>query len=257
MYLKRRAAIHFVLGMLASSVLAASAEAGVLYTQPPDIGPAGYTTMLSAYTDSSLGYYRALDNFQVSSDATIGSITWQGMYLNYDPSTGYTAGLPNTRDWVISLYTAGGPSDFPFTLVATETVAASDVTETLAGTTSIGSPSRNYYDESTTLSPGFAIQGGQTYYLSIFSDNGGSKDSWSWLSGSGGDSSSWWYSTYSDSTDRVPFDRTFTLYSAAVPEPSGLLLGLMGVLGSVASVRMIDGRKRCTRPVSRVEPGRP
>jgi hypothetical protein len=228
----------YLCATLASTLLAQHGEAGELYSQAPTVGSGYYSTWTSAYADPYLNYYQVLDNFQVSSNATIGSLTWQGMYLNYDSNTGsYSNGPPNTNDWVISLYTAGGPSDFPYTLYATETVPAASVTETLAGTAEFNGGTVDYYDESITLPTGFAIQGGQTYDLSIFSDNGGSTDSWSWMSGTGGDSTSYQYNTYTDSTVDREYDRAFTLYSAPVPEPSSLILALIGFTGLAAAAR--------------------
>lgn len=258
MNLTQRPMTFLLSAVLAFLLLAAQGEAGILYTQPPTVGTGTYTTWTSAYTDSFFDYYQTLDNFQISSNATIGSISWQGMYLNYDSSTGtYSNGSPNTNDWVISLYTAGGSAAFPYTLYATETVAASAVTETLAGTATFDGTTVDYYNESVTLPTGFVIQASQTYYLSIFSDNGGSTDSWSWLSGSGGDGISYQYSSYSNSTGSVPLDRTFTLYSAAVPEPSGLILGLIGITCSAAGVRFARRRKGHAPIITLLKLGRP
>jgi hypothetical protein len=222
-------------GILAYLAFAPRCEAGVLYSQPPTVQSGSYETWTSAYTDSFLNYYQTLDNFQISSAATIGSISWQGMYVNYDPTTGYSNGSPNTNNWDIALYTGGGPPDFPFSLYASESIPASAVTETFAGTTNFEGVTVDYYNVSVALPTEISIQGGQTYYFSIFSDNGGSTDSWSWLSGSGGDDTSWQYSTYSDATVMRSDDRTFTLYSSAIPEPSSFLLGMLGVACSTSA----------------------
>jgi hypothetical protein len=214
--------------LFACVTLAQRSEAGVLYSQPPEVGSGSFTTYTSAYTDSFLNYFQSLDNFQISSNNAISSLSWQGMYLNFDPTNGYSNGVPNTNNWVISLYTFGGPSSFPFTLYASETVAASAVTETLAGTTTFEGKTVDYYNESLTLPALMPIAGGQLYYLSIFSDNGGSTDSWSWMSGTGGDGNSYQYNSSDNSSNGVNGDRTFTLFDSAVPEPSSVLLLLMG-----------------------------
>ncbi len=223
---------------VASAILATRGEAGELYSQPPMVSSGSYTTWSSAYTDTSLDYFQTLDNFEVSSSATLGSLTWQGMYLNYNGA--YSNGAPDTVNWLILLYTGGGGSNFPYTLYASETVSAASATETLAGTTNFENISVNYYNESLSLPTGIAIQGGQTYYLSIFSDNGGSTDSWSWMSGTGGDGTSYQYDSYNNSTYSKLFDRAFSLYAAPapVPEPSSIFLGLIGFTGLGAALRL-------------------
>ncbi len=83
---RRRTTLSFCL-TLAAALLAKPGEAGEVYSQPPTVGSGYYYTWTSAYTDASLGYYLAFDNFQLSSNATIGSLAWQGMNLNYNGTT--------------------------------------------------------------------------------------------------------------------------------------------------------------------------
>jgi hypothetical protein len=216
------------------SSLMPRANADVVYSQPPQDPSGGYTTYTSAFTDPYLDYYQTLSSFQLTSSSTIGAISWQGIYLNYDQTNGYTNGDPNTNNWVISLYTSGGASDFPFTPYSVETVSSTDVTESLAGTANFEGTQVNYYNESLTLPTSVSLQGGQTYFLSIFSDNGGSSDSWSWLSSTNTDGQTLQYESNSDSTGLVAGNRTFTLYSQAVPEPASVSLLLIGGVFSLA-----------------------
>jgi hypothetical protein len=239
-----QARIVAVSAIFSWSILMLRADADVVYSQPPEVASGSYTTFTSAFTDPYLDYYQTLSSFQLTSSSTIGSLSWQGTYLNYDPTNGFTNGAPNTNNWEIAIYTSGGPSDFPFTPYSVETVNATDVTETLAGTANFEGAQVNYYNESLSLPTSVSLQGGQAYYLSIFSDNGGSTDSWSWLSSTTTDGQTLQYNSGSDSTAVVAGNRTFTLYSPAVPEPSGLLLLLIG--GALPSV-LYTSRCRRTR----------
>jgi hypothetical protein len=214
--------------------MAPRTEADMLYSQPPTVGDGTgpYTTRTSSFTDGQLDYLQTLDNFQVSDSSTITSIHWQGMYLLYDPGSGtYSNGTPDTNNWIISVYTDGGTSNFPFSLVASQTIPAGNIIETPAGKTSFGSATVDFYNDSVVLPSWFSVQGNQTYYLSIFSDNGGSSNLWTWMSGSGGDGSSGQYSSFLNATSALAGDRTFTLNGAAVPEPSSVLLGTIGAAG--------------------------
>lgn len=238
-----------LIGALAVLASPGHAFAGTLYSQPPTVGDGSgpYTAWTSSFTDPSLDFLQTLDNFQVSADGTIASIDWQGIYLLYDPNTGqYSNGTPNTNDWIITLYTSGGAPDFPFTQVASETIGAGGFSETPAGTTIYGSSTVDFYDESAVLPTPISIQGGQAYYLSIFSDNGGSSNIWLWMSGSGGDGSSWQYDGTLDSTTTVSGDRTFTL--AAVPEPPGLILGMIAAACLIHHLDRRWGRLRRAIP---------
>jgi hypothetical protein len=215
-------------GLLVAMILASPAGADTLYSQPPDVSSGGYYVWTSSFYDSNDDFYQVLDNFKVGSSSTIQAISWQGMYLDNGGGV-LTNGTPNGGDWIIGLYTAGGPSDFPFTLLTSETIAASDVTETLGGQTSLGSATVDYYNEVAQLPLGIALQAGQTYYLSIFSSNSEPSSLWGWMSGSGGDGASWQYDGVNDATNPLPNDEAFTLYGNAVPEPSGGLLAAIGL----------------------------
>jgi hypothetical protein len=214
-------------------------DAASLYIQAPSL-PGGYTTWTSGFVDSSMNYYSTLDNFSLSSTSILTGISWQGDYLQFDPSTGNNLnGAPNTTQWRFAIYTAGGTSSFPFTLVTQQIVPASSVTETFAGTTGFFNPGSgtttiiNYYNESVTLS-GITLQAKQTYYLGIFSFNNGSGDAWSWTSSNTGDGVSYQYNTFDNATLTRSLDRTFSLSGNVVPEPSSFAMALLGagILGA-------------------------
>ena len=69
-------------------------EAGMLYPQPPQVGSGVYTTFTSAYTDSFLDYYQTLDNFQLTANSTIASISWQGSYITFNQTNGNSNRAP-------------------------------------------------------------------------------------------------------------------------------------------------------------------
>ncbi len=236
-------------------ILASPAGAGTLYSQPPTVGSGGYTVWYSSFYDAYGDFYQVLDNFQVGTSSTIQAISWQGMYL--DNANGMvTNGTPNGGDWIIGLYSAGGPGDFPFTLVTSETFAASNVTEALGGQANFGSATVDYYNEMAQLPTGIALQAGQTYYLSIFSSNTEPSSAWGWMSGSGGDGMSWQYDGVNDVTNVLSNDEAFTLYGASVPEPSSGLLAAIGLAcaGGYLARRSRGSRRRSGRRAGTGDP---
>lgn len=221
--------LGLILGAVAS---AQEARADVLFDQPPTIQDGFYYTWSSGYTDANYNYFATLDDFQLSQDSTVTGISWQGMYLDYDPATGtYGNGAPNTTSWYFGIYTASAASNFPFDLIMSTTVDSSDVDRVFAGTTTFGSATIDYYNFSAVLPSGFALQGGTTYYLTIFSLSAGSTNTFSWLSGYGDDETSYQYSSYDNATYTRELDRALTLTRQAVPEPGSLAMAAIGAIG--------------------------
>ncbi|WP_165227093.1 PEP-CTERM sorting domain-containing protein [Aquisphaera insulae] len=216
-------------------------KADILLERPPTVQDGYYYVWGSSLAPAG-DSWMTLDDIRLSTDSVVTGISWQGMYLRPDPSTGdIIDGTPNTYSWYLGIYKSGGTASFPYDLVASQFVDASAVTTTLGGTTYWGSNKVNYYNESVDLTTGFSLEANQTYYLAIYSLGTSTSDGWLWLSGTGGNGVSYQYSSAYDATFTRELDRTFTLTGHAIPEPPSFALVAIGILG-LAGWRALGGR---------------
>ena len=215
--------------------LAMPAMASVVYSQPGTTAcsPSCWTSSLDA---SNAGFASA-DNFTLGSGATVGSASWQGIYIG----GGSTPSAPTTLSWLIGLFDDN--SGAPGTLLGFETPSAANVTTTLIGSGFFASEPVNLYSFSYVFTTPVALAAG-TYWFAPISQAVNFSPFFSW-SPATTDVDNFTYQ--SDSNLNVyqrPNDRAFTLYSAAVPEPASwaLMIGGFALAGATLrrrSVRLI------------------
>ncbi len=225
----------FVIGFL--TCVSAQARAEVVFDKPPS-PPDFYDTYASSNLNAAGDYALVVDDFTLAKDSTVNGISWRGMYLKTDPTTGaYENAAPNSTGWFFGIYVDGGSSSFPFSLIGYTSVGADAVTETLAGTAPFGNTTVDYYNESVTFDGEFTLGANFKYYLAIYSFNAGDGTFFSWNSSNVGDGTSSDYYSVTNATTTVGLDRTFSLSNSAVPEPSSLALAGLGALGIVGQLR--------------------
>jgi hypothetical protein len=175
------------------------AVADTLFSQP-------YSTA-NAYTSAASTGYQAFDSFTLASSATVGTVSWNGVYATAQPTS-----------FVIDFYSNAGGA--PGALLFTDTVTS--------GAMATGDTTYGYqiYGYSADIGS-FGVVGGTEYWLSVV---GQGPNAWYWSTASGGTAAA--YQAHA----AVPTDLAFGLATAisAAPEPSEIVLtstGLIGMLG--------------------------
>jgi hypothetical protein len=213
-----------------------SHAATILFNQPPQY-PGLYNAAVSQ-NQASGAQYQTYDDFSLAGGGTISQMTWQGFYWNRlnhnaNPPT------PNSTSFQIGFFQNN--LGLPGTLLSGPILLTSLKSTIVGNSTFNGDPVqiRNY---SANLQTSFTASPGTTYWLSIVSFASGAPPEWLWTSGQGGDN----YSAqeqYGNSTQQIPRDRAFAVYSSnlgdppqpLIPEPSTFVLIGLGIVGYLAA----------------------
>jgi hypothetical protein len=224
--------------------------AGLLYNQPSDYP--NFFTALTSQNQASGASFQSFDDFTLSSTGTIESITWQGLYCNFN---GGGPATPNTTSFQIGFFANDNnlPSANPVS--GGGLILLTGVQSAIVGTAGLQpfGDTVNVVNFSANLQTPFAAQANTTYWLSIVSFANSYPPGWLWTSGTGGDGKSAQL-TYGDGNPIYPpgaGDRAFSLSSSpqgdlvvgspptnspvgqvadAVPEPGTLSLAVIAVV---------------------------
>jgi hypothetical protein len=199
-----------------------SASADLLYKQSST--PTEFNAWASVEGLDGSGIVRTYDNFVLTSDASVESLVWKGLYRDVAVPANNPV-TPTSLSWQIGIYEdAGG---LPGSIVDSHIIPAGNVATSFIGFASLGGDTVSVYRFETALPSPLSIAADVPHWLSVLSVAPTSEDRWGWWSGVGGDGQ-----TVQDRFDgtRVTreFDRTFNLFGTFVPEPaSGTLLAIL------------------------------
>ncbi len=203
----------FAVAMLGLA-LRAPVSAGVLYDQQFDQSGNAYASQDDT-TGGNGNYATMYDNFTLGSSAIIDTVSWVGEYFN-------PASPSPISGWTVNFYSDSGGQ--PGALLSTTSFAGNG--NELSQGSYAGYPTYSYSLSSQFLS----ASAGTQYWLSVIPDVG-FPPQWGWTTATGGDASS--FQDFFGSRSAIAADMAFTLSGgpAAVPEPSALLLAIMGLGG--------------------------
>jgi hypothetical protein len=241
-----------------------SAQAGPLpYSQPSQ-----YPNQFNAITsqnEASGANFQSFDDFTLSATGTIESITWQGLYWNFNG--GPNPAPPNTTSFEIGFFANVNNLPSPNPVSGGGPILLTGVQSAVVGTAVFG-PNQdtvNVINFSANLQTAFTAQANTTYWLSIVSFANSYPPAWLWTSGTGGDGKSAQLNYGSPNPVYVPGDRAFSLSASpqgdlivgsppanppigeladAIPEPGTLSLAAIAMI-SFAAVRF--GRRTGSR----------
>jgi len=195
------------------SLLPLLAQAADVYSQPYADTPAG------GYYSSTLADFLQYDDFVVSANSTVTSVTWWGA----DISELVPGSTVNPTSFTVSIFADDG-NNAPGTELSVTTIGNSGNATVVGGLQGL-----SLFKYSGTLATPFAAVAGAKYWIGITdpTDNG----NWFWATGSGPNSSH--FARILGDGNPVDDDMAFTLggVTAAVPEPSSAALLLLGGLG--------------------------
>ncbi|MGZ8939250.1 MAG: PEP-CTERM sorting domain-containing protein [Limisphaerales bacterium] len=213
-----------ILKLLPIVTLSVVAQADVLYSQAP------YRSELLGLRSHSENEQQAADIFRISAPATLEKVTWHGFL--FPTLTGFT-----DRTFQVRLLDGTLTSINPNPIYNHRAVPTSAIAYTVAG-----QPNNPVYSFEMLLPP-VMLEANRDYWLSIVID-GDSDPYFAWLESRPGDVNAWasipkggteWGIGTGSLTDLA-----FTLEGTVVPEPSSILLFLLG-----AGFAIIGARTRC------------
>jgi PEP-CTERM motif len=224
-------AIVFAIGVS----VAGRVEADVLYQQGPGatLNPA-WTSQVSydPTTSTVIDGYRTFDNFTLSTDAWVTSVSWRGFSWDFIDLAANPVPLA-TQYWDLSFWNDAlgqpggaqiGHSQFP----------AADVTTTFVGVDTFNGSPVNVYDFTVNLLSPVYLQANTQYWFAPWSLAGQFNPVFAWSLGVGGDGLSWQegYGAAAPLETARAGDRAFSLEGTTVPEPAtlGLLAFGLGTL---------------------------
>jgi hypothetical protein len=158
-------------------VNSASRANTILYSQPNR----GYGFAFSYGTPAGGQPDTAYENFTLSSDARIGTVSWAGTYVNFAGEKTEAATTPNTVSFAISFLADNGGK--PGAVLGTTTIPLADLSIRSAGVDDTFFS--NHYTAS--LPTPFKVTGGRPYWIEIFSNSTSDEPAWAWQAGLGAD----------------------------------------------------------------------
>ena len=193
----------------------------VVFYQPGQV-PGGVTPAWVSATTTGNDGFRTFDRFEVTTDAPIGTVRWEGFYA---PGASLA---PNTTSWQLAIHS---DLNSPSTQLVSWTLPADQVSETFIGTATFGGTVAVYRFDAT-LPTSFVPTPGTRYWLTVRSFAPTTSPGFHWSSGMGADAKSVQDELGVQRLDRAG-DRAFTLF---VPEPAGPLAA--GVALAVLAARL-------------------
>ncbi|MDY0745765.1 PEP-CTERM sorting domain-containing protein [Paucibacter sp. R3-3] len=189
------------------------AHAADVYSQPFAETAAG------GYFSTAPGQFLQYDDFVVSTNSTVTSVTWWGADLA-ELMPGYTV---NPTSFTVSIFADNG-NNAPGTELSVTTIGNSGNATVVGDLLGL-----SLFQYSGSLSTPFTAVAGTKYWIGITdpTDN----DNWYWATGSGPNGTH--FALIGGNAMTVDDDMAFTLggVAAAVPEPSSAALILLGGLG--------------------------
>lgn len=214
--------------LLATAQATGSARGGILFENAPGLGETFATT-----SDAAQPQWSA-DDFAVTGPGAfaITSVTWWGRF------SGLTVPRADTSNFIVELYAgASGPGVSPWYRADLGAVA-----RTLAAVVN----GVSIFEFTAALSAPAVVQGGETYYFSVFNDNAIDDPRFAilWSSTSAATNPRWFRQNATRDWTRSGsnVNTAFRIDGRAVPEPSTVvMLGSAAVVGAMAAAR---GRRR-------------
>jgi len=238
------------LAIVFTGIALGRSEASVLYGQAPDssLSPGWTTQVFYDPSTSTVGDgYRVYDNFTLSSDAWVTTVTWRGLTWDYIDPAANPAPL-KTQSWDLSFWSdaLGQPGGAQ---IGHDLFSAASVQTTLSGTGTYNGSTVNVYDFTATLSSPVFLHANTQYWFSPWSFVSDLDPIFAWAAGVGGDGQSFQtgYGFAAGVATPRPGDRAFSLEGTpadtVVPEPATLGLMAFG-LGTLIVGRRRTGQSR-------------
>jgi hypothetical protein len=235
--------MHAVLGAAAMTAVAFAAPttASTLYEQAGSGEACNTSCWTTVFGNDIANGFLALDNFTLTSNATVVSVAWDGFYYDFR-NPGNNPVAPTTTQWGIYLYAdnAGLP-DFG-TPVGFWSVGSTEVTTTLlAGSSFSGNPVNLFHFE-LTLPTSVALTGGTQYWFAPLSIADEFNPIFSW-SPAAVDVDGLTVQYQIDPLTQFirPNDRAFALFGSDVPEPASwaMMIAGFGLTGAAMRRRRV------------------
>ncbi len=158
----------------------------VLYSQPSQ-----YPNQFNGITSQNQGSganWQSFDDFTLAAAGTIQSITWQGLYWNFNG--GPNPAPPNTTSFQIGFFANVNNQPSANPVSGGGPILLTGVQSAVVGTALFEGDTVNVINFSANLQTAFTAQANTTYWLSIVSFANSYPPAWLWTSGTGGDGTS-------------------------------------------------------------------
>ncbi|MBL8770769.1 MAG: PEPxxWA-CTERM sorting domain-containing protein [Phenylobacterium sp.] len=201
--------------------------------------PGACRTSTLGDVNGSLYGFQTFDNFTLSRDARIQTVTWRGFVWQDGVGSG-TAPDPITETWQVGFYADNLATPDTDANLYTANIDAADVTVTLLGVDVFSGDNVNVYEWSATLPTDFLATGGVRYWVSPVSLQASFSPLFGWSAST--PASGLAYQRQFANGAWGPLsgnanNRAYSLSGAYVPEPGTWALMILGFAGAGAMLR--------------------